>query len=324
MMRLSVVVVTHNSEHCIQACVAAARRVLGRCELVVVDNLSEDATLERATAIAPDARIVEMGCNAGFGRACNAGARAATCEHVILMNPDVVLGHVDWSLLEDLMSEDQFGLMAPGLAFDHDAGAAQPQVFARVSWLSELATMALGPFRPRELVRRARLATHRDALWACGALMMVRKTEFLDVGGFDERFFLYYEDQELGARYRRAQLPLRGTDAISGVHAAGTSSDDPRDRRIEPMAWCLVSWLELVAMDYGPRRAAVSWTVVQCTHRVARRALRVVAALTESGRLRRKVDQLEALEQTVNRIVASGGDGEPAFCPMAREAIAHA
>ncbi len=320
-MRLSVVVVTHNSEHCIQACLAAAQRVLGRCELIVVDNLSEDATLERATAIAPDARIVEMGRNAGFGRACNAGARAATCEHVILMNPDVVMGRVDRALLEKLMSEDQFGLMAPGLAFDHNEGTAQPQMFARVSWLSELAAMALGPLTPRELVRRARLATHGDALWACGALVIVRRREFLAVGGFDERFFLYYEDQELGARYRRARLPLRGTDALRGMHAAGTSSDTSRDRRIEPMAWCLLSWLELVAMDYGSRRATVSWTVVQRTHRMARRVLRVVAALTESGRVRRKADQLEALEQIVNRIVASGGDGERAFCPMAREAI---
>ena len=73
-MGVSVVVVTHNSEHCIQACLAAAQRVLGGCELIVVDNLSEDATLERVTAIAPGARIVEMGCNAGFGRGCNAGS----------------------------------------------------------------------------------------------------------------------------------------------------------------------------------------------------------------------------------------------------------
>jgi N-acetylglucosaminyl-diphospho-decaprenol L-rhamnosyltransferase len=323
-MRLSVVVVTYNSEHCIQACLVAVQRMLGRCELVVVDNLSEDATLERATAIAPDARIVEMGRNAGFGRACNAGVRAATCEHVMLMNPDVVLGHVDRALLDNLMSEDQFGLMAPGLAFDHDAGTAQPQMFARASWLSELATMALGPFRPKELPRRARLAPHSDALWACGALVIVRKREFVDVGGFDERFFLYYEDQELGTRYRRARLPLRGTDAIWGVHAAGTSSSGLRDRRIEPMAWCLLSWLELVAMDYGSRRATVSWVVVQRTHRMARRVLRVVVALTESGRLRRKMDQLEALEQTVSRILASGGDGERAFCPMARKVIARA
>lgn len=324
-MRLSVVVVTHNSEHCIQACVAAARRVLGRCELVVVDNLSEDKTLERATAIAPDARIVEMGRNSGFGRACNAGARVATCEHMILMNPDVVLGHVDRTLLENLMSEDQFGLMAPGLAFDNDGSAAQPQMFARVSWLSELATMALGPFRPKELPRRARLATHGDALWACGALMIVRKTEFLDVGGFDERFFLYYEDQELGARYRRAQLPLRGTDAIWGVHAAGTSSSDGSlDRRIKPMAWCLMSWLELVAMDYGPRRATLSWSMVRRTHRVARQVLHAFVAVTESERLHRKLVQLEALEQTVNRILTSEGDDDRAFCPMARKAIARA
>lgn len=222
------------------------------------------------------------------------------------------------------MSEDRFGLVAPGLAPEHDGRTARPQVFARVSWLSELVTMALGPFRPRELVRRLPLATHGEASWACGALVIVRKREFLEVGGFDERFFLYYEDQELGARYRRARLPLRGTDAIWGVHAAGTSSDGSPAHRAGPMAWCLVSWLELVAMDYGLRRAAVSWTVVRHTHHLARGALRVVAALTKGRRLRRKVDQLEALEWTVNQIVASEGDGERAFCPLAREAIARA
>lgn len=321
MMRLSVVVVTHDSEHCIEACLIAAYRVLGRCELIVVDNLSQDATLERATAAAPEARIIEMGSNAGFGRACNTGVRAATSEHVMLMNPDVLLGHLDRALLDRLMSEDRFGLIAPGSAFDQHGGDPRPQMFAQTLWLSELATMALGPLRPKELPRRARLASDGGASWVCGALVIVRKSEFLDLGGFDERFFLYYEDQELGARYRRAQLPLRGTAAIWGTHLPGTSSESSRDRRIEPMAWCLLSWLELVAGDYGLRRATLSWRIVRRAHRTARRVLGVVAALAKNERLRRKVDQLEALEQAVARIVAGGGDGERPFCPMAREAI---
>lgn len=268
--QISAVIVTHNSAHCVRACIKALRTVLGHCEVIVVDNMSVDATVSAVTATDERVRVISMGRNAGYGSACNSGVRAATSEYVMVMNPDVLLDHGDLGLLEATFAQTPFGLIAPGLRSDR-RHTAQPQTFGRSSWLSELGTQALGPFRPRALPRRSPPGEIESADWASGALMLVRRSEFLELGGFDERFFLYYEDQELGIRYRDAGLPIRGTDAVTGSHRGGQSVAQEDDQRVDPMAWCLLGWLEFVALQHGPRRARLSWAAIRTTHSIGRR-----------------------------------------------------
>src|SRR5438477_8099393 len=222
-MKLSVVIVSHDSAHCIAECRRAVRRVLHDCEVIVVDNRSVDATVTTTTTIDPRTRIVQMDDNVGFARACNAGVRVASHDHVLLMNPDVVLLHVSRRDLELALSQRRLGLLA-GELIGTRASAARAHLFPNRSWMSELLYTALGPFEPRELSARHRVSRVDVPAWACAAAVLIRRSEFLPLGGFDERFFLYYEDQELGARYRDAQLPIGGTDAIRAAHRNGTSS----------------------------------------------------------------------------------------------------
>jgi GT2 family glycosyltransferase len=158
-MTLSVVIVTYNSGHCIAECLRALARVLPNCEVIVVDNLSVDSTVTTSTATDARVRVVQMGCNAGFGRACNAGVRQAAHDHVLLMNPDVVVVHAERDELDVAFAEPSFGLVAPEMIGPHTRGSAQAQLFAGKSWLSELLHMSLDPFEPRELSARRRIAT---------------------------------------------------------------------------------------------------------------------------------------------------------------------
>src|SRR5437660_536368 len=104
-MTLSVVIVTYNSTHCVAECVQALARVLPTCEVIVVDNLSVDTTVATATATDPRVRIVQMGYDAGFGRAANQGVRRATHDHVLLVNPDVVVHEAARDELEAAFTE---------------------------------------------------------------------------------------------------------------------------------------------------------------------------------------------------------------------------
>jgi hypothetical protein len=69
-------------------------------------------------------------------------------------------------------------------------------------------------------------------------MLLVSRKEFLDLGGFDPRFFLYYEDRDLSRRYRNADLPVRVTEGVLGRHVAGTSSASDGLRAF-PIAWSL-------------------------------------------------------------------------------------
>ncbi len=314
--QLSVVVVTYNSGHCIRGCIKALRTVLGACEVIVVDNLSADDTVPAVWSTDARVRVISKQRNAGYGSACNSGVRAATNEHVIVMNPDVRLEHADLDSLAATIAQPTFGLLAPGLR-RADEPRAHPQTFARSTWLGELRTIALGPFRPRGLRRPSHIAETQGVAWASGALMVVRRSEFLALGGFDERFFLYYEDQDLGIRYRDAGLPIRGTGAVTGVHGGGQSVAAEGDQRVDAMAWCLLGWLEFVAMRYGTTRAKLSWQAIRASHRIGGRLAEEVGGVTRLKRLQRKAAQLRSVDAAVRQIARAGVSSDHASCPAA-------
>jgi N-acetylglucosaminyl-diphospho-decaprenol L-rhamnosyltransferase len=321
-MRLSVVIVTYNSAHCIGECVRALTRVLPNCEVIVVDNMSADATVSTTTATDARVRVVQMGGNAGFGRACNAGVRCASHDHVLLMNPDVVLLHAERDELELAFAQENLGLMAGELIGPHARAPAQARLFRYRSWISELLYTALGPFEPRELSQHHRFPRVHAPAWACAAVLLIRRSEFLALGGFDERFFLYYEDQELGERYREANLPIRGTAAIRAVHRTGTSSPLATEELIYRMAWCLLGWLELVAMHHGPQRARLSWAIVGRTHHAGRVLATLLARSSQTGRMRSKAEQMASLEDAIGEIARTAQHSTHGFCPIACRVVA--
>ncbi len=321
-MTLSVVIVTYNSAHCIVECMQALARVLPNSELIVVDNMSVDATLATVTATDARARVVQMGCNAGFGRACNEGVRRAAHNHVLLINPDVVVLHAARNELEVAFAKRSLGLMAAELIGPHTRGSAQAHLFACRSWLTELLHMAFDPFEPRELAGRRRIARVRGPAWASGALLLVRRSEFLALGGFDERFFLYYEDQELGARYREDDLPIRGTAAMRAIHSRGASSSVAREDLIARMAWCLLGWLEFVAIQHSPERARMSWAIVRRTHRAGGAVAALLARRSWTKRMGRKAEQMASLEYAIRDIARREQHSAHGFCPFACRVVA--
>ena len=166
-MQLSVVTVTHNSGHCISECLRGIRAALGDCEIVVVDNMSEDDTLARVRNADEDARVVRLNDNIGYGSACNEGMRTARHPHVLLMNPDVIIDGCDQKRLQGILEKEPFGLVAPGLRF-HDGLPARPNIFAETRWFPEVVEMALRPFRPRELARHTGPRAGRTSGWPSG------------------------------------------------------------------------------------------------------------------------------------------------------------
>ena len=101
---------------------------------------------------------------------------------------------------------------------------------------------------PREIALQRPRFFGRRRQWIAGAAFLVARREFLDVGGFDPAFFLYYEDCDLSRTYRSRGLPIRTTAAITVTHAGGGSS--PRDS-CTMTCYCLLGLIEYVAKWEG-------------------------------------------------------------------------
>jgi N-acetylglucosaminyl-diphospho-decaprenol L-rhamnosyltransferase len=314
---ISAVVVTHESASCIGKCLASMREHLPGAEIVVVDNASTDGSAELARAAG--ARVVELPRNVGFGRGCNAGFETASGEHVLFVNPDVTLISVVHEELDDLLARRPFGL-APGRLVDPTGALRRERRLRERSSLSDFLTHTVGMLRPRGLPLPVRVSRESPDGWASAALLLAARDEFQRVGGFDPRFFLYYEDRDLCARYRSAGLPLRVTDAVRGVHLRGGSSQgDPL--RVEPMGWAFLSWVEYTHIHRGERAAqvaaAAAWRTLGAIHLALSACASVAPRAGKVGRKQRQVEELMAFlrERALVR---------DSTCPEARSALAKA
>lgn len=292
---ISAIVVSYNSAAVLGGCIEALREQLAPEELLVVDNASRDAS----PAIARDlgAEVIANPCNSGFGAGCNRGARSAQNEILLFVNPDVKVSAVDAGRLCDRLTERPLGLLAPRALVGDDREHLELSMRRRVPWPCAVAREALGPVLPREISRRLSgiVDAPGKASWLSGAVLLCARAEFLELGGFDERLFLYYEDQELSRRYRMSGLPLSVTDAITGRHVRGGSAATEDGLRPIPRAASALSSVEVVGITDGPRSAYLAWALF----RALRKSAAVIVRLTARGPLAaRSAEKLEEVRDT--------------------------
>ena len=165
---ISLIIVTYNSAVLLPECLAAiASTTYPNYEVLVVDNASSDGTPQLVAERYPRVRLLPNSENIGFGRACNQGARAANGELLVFLNPDVVV------------TPDWLSILARHMADRPDAGILCPQ------------TLYPDQSPPNAAVPVA------DTAAVPGCAMLVRRAAWQQLGGFDERFFLYWEDTDL-------------------------------------------------------------------------------------------------------------------------------
>ncbi len=162
-------------------------------ELVVVDNDSQDGSAERIRDAVPDAVVVESGANLGFAGGCNLGVAHATGEVVAFLNNDA-RPHLDWirAAVAELDASPDVACVASKV-LDWD-GNLIDYVDGALTWFG------MGYKREVEKPDTGQWDTPKDVLFATGAAMFVRAEVYREVGGFDERFFMFYEDVDLGWR----------------------------------------------------------------------------------------------------------------------------
>jgi N-acetylglucosaminyl-diphospho-decaprenol L-rhamnosyltransferase len=228
---IDVLLVTFNSAATVAAALGAALASPRVTAAVVVDNASGDGSVE-AAAQAGATVVLRNPVNVGFAAAVNRGLRECHGEYVLLLNPDATLEPSALELLAAALDETPAAVMAgPVLVAGDgrlDAGARR---FS--TWINRLAWHLPLPRRPQWTTPEylSGVATGAgsapslvDYLW--GAALLVRRRFLNDIGGLDERFFLYSEDEDLGRQARaRGALSLLVPRARA-AHVGSASTPD--------------------------------------------------------------------------------------------------
>lgn len=175
--------------------------------LTVVDNASTDRSAAVARELAPGACVLELPANRGYGAALNVALRHARAEWALVANPDVDLTPLHARALEAALASaaPTDAVLAPAV-LDADG---RPQ--ASVGPDPALGRLLLGLARARAARHYYRRTPAPGAVvdWATGACLLVRRPAWQAVSGFDEEFFLYYDDADFCRRVREAGFHVR-------------------------------------------------------------------------------------------------------------------
>ncbi len=216
LLPVSVVTVMYNSAHCVARALSSVPDALER---IVVDNASADRSCDVATPLA--SLLIRNARNVGFGAACNTGALRAHGEFLLFLNPDAIL------------APDALARLVAAARQCPDAVAFGAR--GELPDAGDIDTDDLDQLRHAERKQRASgtQAAGRGAAKITGVALMCRASTFRDVGGFDENFFLYFEDEDLCRRLAERGRLMLVEEAVC-YHLPGTGARlTPRQRFVK-------------------------------------------------------------------------------------------
>lgn len=227
---LSIVIVSFNSKsqtiRCLESLLHTPPAIAH--DIVVVDNASTDRTVEAIRDRWPAVKILEGARNLGFGAANNLGIAHTASDLVLFLNSDTIVppDAVD-GLVADLVAHPLAAAAGPRivdsqgrleLSFGDMVGPASELMRKSLTRLYETGWR----FAERRVVRMAAGFRHVD--WVSGACLLVWRADLRAVGGFDERYFLYFEDVDLCAELRARGRQILFAPASHVVHERGGSA----------------------------------------------------------------------------------------------------
>lgn len=237
---VTAVVVSHNSARHLPALARAFESgSLVPDAMLVVDNDSVDDTVARARLAGFD--VHETGANDGFGAACNIALRMVDTEFVLICNPDVLPSPTALEQLLNALTTTTKAAVAGG-AFDRPFQARR---FSRI-------TANLWSFLPGWLQRPLKhfavevpvdpVDDHAIVDYVVGAFMLCRVAAVLSVGGFDEDFFLYSEEEDLCRRLGMCGWQTLFVPSLTLTHEHSTSSDGIDGSIMAPFRFHSLYW----------------------------------------------------------------------------------
>jgi GT2 family glycosyltransferase len=229
---ISTIIVNYNAGELLRICVDSLLNCPLEIEIIVVDNVSEDGSLDALLGL-PNVQIIKNQANAGFASACNSGALNASAPFLLFINPDCFFkpGALP-ELLNAMKMDEQVGMVGGLLANSDGTEQAGGRRAVPTPWRSFVRAFGLVNFSdrwPRLFfdfhLHKQPLSDHAIEVEAIsGACMLVRREAMKHVGEWDEGYFLHCEDLDWCMRFRQHGWKILFVPTAQITHVLGVCS----------------------------------------------------------------------------------------------------
>jgi len=232
MMDLSIIILSYNTKDltvaCISSIVAQYKQELdnSQFEIIVVDNASTDESIlsikKYVSSIKTEnIKLIENKENLGFSKGCNLGAKNAKGEYLLFLNSDTEIKDQGFvKMAEYLKKNENVGVL--GGALRNEDGTSQ----GSVGKFYNLLTLFLGMYGLERLgFLRDSPKQIKRVDWVSGASLMIKKSVFEKIGGFEKELFMYAEDMELCFKAKKKGFPTYFYPEVMLFHKERASSN---------------------------------------------------------------------------------------------------
>lgn len=222
-MNVSIIIVNYNTRSLLADCIASVQQNVRNVEyeIIIVDNASTDGSESFIKTEFPEVIWVNAGENIGFGCANNLGVQCATGDYLFLLNSDTILCNDAISIFLEYTQkckDNKIGVLGSWLLdknkHDNKSYGDFPSPKNEIRYLLEQLR-----YKENGLSNRA----EKDVDYIIGADMFIRKELFLQFGGFDPNFFMYYEETDFQYRLAQAGYIRRIIPGPKIIHLEGGS-----------------------------------------------------------------------------------------------------
>jgi len=232
---LSIVIVSYRCWSRLDACLKSiASQQMEDIEVIVVDNNSDDGHAQLFMTNHPQVTFISQDINGGFSQACNRGARDAQGDWLLFLNPDTILRPDTLEpLIQKVTQEPSWKLIGIKQLNDHGKDTQPNGLFLKWwnVWPSiRILQQLLNPSRSKHRWSKD-LVSFPD--WISGAFVLIRKIDLEELGGWDERFWMYYEDMDLSKRAAdKGWLRVMYNELVYTHSHGGSSRINPKVKAI--------------------------------------------------------------------------------------------
>jgi len=225
MTDLSIIIVCYKGWARLSKCLEVLDSFSGRnfkAEVIIVDNKSDDETIHKIEERFPKFQFIYNHVNGGFANGCNLGAKTAVGEFVLFLNPDTVVAETEVEkLLNQARHNPEFGIVSCRQVNERGKESISYGTFPS---LFNLTGFQRAIFRPRTPHAAYRTPDISFPDWVSGSVILMRYETFKKESGFDEDFWMYFEDVDLCRRIRNTGCEIAFCRNITIEHNHGGSS----------------------------------------------------------------------------------------------------
>ena len=257
MIGISIVIVNYKSWYHLSKCLDSILNQKNvKTEIIVVDNNSNDNKINEFKAKYISVKWIVNSENLGFSRACNIGANNIEHDWILFLNPDTVIPNKCFSLLMNKANKIHNTIFSIKQLNEKNKDSYAYGNFLNIYTLNGIQRFFYRLFNGKTKNKLSRLNSFSPD-WVSGSFLLIRKEDYIKIGGWDEEFWMYYEDMDICKRAKSFNINTIFYNDLYCYHFHGKSSRKDFNTKIKTKVQVVKSSLIYINKHYNGIQANI-------------------------------------------------------------------